>query len=117
MPQDELLFSVTGKELVELGYIGEEELRDLGNAHLDKSGVIQYFVDQLSKITKKPWVFDPEGSGVSVFPQDHSSLPRKFHYIAADSKSSIKRFPKGTFYATHSKDTKGNITIEYYEKC
>ena len=104
MSDDKFLFEVT------------KELSILSNAHLGKGDVLKYFLEHQYKKTGKIWSFEDNGSEVSVFPKDRPSLSHKFHYIAADSKSSIERFPKGTFYAIHSKDGK-YITIEYYEKC
>ena len=88
------------------------------NAHLGKGDVLNDFLKYQYEKTKKIWSFTDDGSKVVVFPKDHSRLPREFRYIAAESKSSIERFPKGTFYAIHSEDEdEKRITIEYYEKC
>ena len=103
MPDDKFLFKVTKESSI------------FDNAHLGKGDVLNDFLKYQYKKTGKIWSFKDDGSKVVVFPEDHSKLPRKFRYIAAESKSDIKMFPKGTFYAIHSKDGK-RITIKYYEK-
>ena len=61
MPQDEFLFSVTGKDLVKLGYIGRKELNILPNAHLEKGGILLYFLRRQIEKTEKKWYFRDTG--------------------------------------------------------
>ena len=103
------LFFITGDNLVKLGYIGRRELNFLPNAHLEKGGMLLYFVDSQTEKTGKKWFYKDTGSKIVVYTQD--GYKKEFHCIRCSDDA--KGYPKGTFYADMSEYNLDRI--RYYE--
>lgn len=110
MPQDEFLFSVTGDNLVKLDYIGRRELDILPNAHLEKGGILLYFLDCQTEKTGKTWYSRDTGSKIVVYTKN--SHEEEFHCVKYSYEA--KDYPIGSFYADMSEYENSDL-ISYYE--
>lgn len=104
------LFSVTGDNLVKNGYIGRRELNILPNAHLEKGGILLYFLDCQTEKTGETWYSRDTGSKIVVYTKN--SHKEEFHCVKYSDEA--EDYHKGTFYADMS-EYKNSGLISYYE--
>lgn len=78
--------------------------------HLEKGGILLYFLRRQIEKTREKWYFCDNGKKIVVYPEGGDD--NEFHCVKCSDDA--EDYPRGTFYADMS-EYKSSDIINYYE--